>query len=1045
MLIETKTFETKDFASSAIHIDFTGGSIKRNVLILTERQRYEKAPLLSVISKAQSDTFINIVKHLKDFEDIKIPATLYFYDVADNFIDDYSIRSINRLIKKYDINMILCAGINTAAHLLSLTPFRASQLRGRILPCEKLNCPIVPTFAVRMAISENPKDWKDLTPNLIGFVKDDLATCIRGKNLYTINTDIDYKIIKTIDAWKKLFKTLIMRKPEIAIDIESKNLNKRFDNNIYTIQFAFDDSIAYIVPLNHSRTPFLPHEIRIIYADIKHFLETRDDSCVLTQNGKFDLSVLFTFLGCDFIAPKIWDISVGEYFLDENRKYMWGLRVSLYGLDQKAKYKSVSGYSLETLVAQYSGKFPYDDSTIGKDDRLNLNNYSLKKIAPYCSRDVIYLFRIKECQIKEAQRRGGFYNKYIINVTELGASMMHIFVEIETSGINMDRKYLNDSILYDSPSGKQLREMELQIYAMPSTIKANKLLLKEEANQGISTSLFSKVPWVFNINKQHHQQVLFKDVLKLNGLNIRKNGDMSIDDEFLKTFADHEEVLAFSELRKLQKLFTTYLTGLGNILKTRPDCKDGRLTANYDFISVVTVRTSCSDPGLQQIPSHGVTAKVIKKAFIANWLGILLKVDYNAHEVRIWGNLARDKMIAKAFKVGMKIRRELRIWQSKNFDLAYECYEHLDKISWKKLKIEEKKAIISKLKPKYQYLAKLLVELEENGDVHKKNYEFFFGVPAAKVTPEQRQSVKNTVFGSMYGKVGSTLGEDLNIKEVRKLRLQNPDATYLEMRELLKPYHDIGQNLIDKMFGTFQKGHAWILYKQKEAKTFYRTASPIGPVRHLWGYFMPHKTLTNRMDRLASNSINQGLASNLGYIGARQFQILKFMAKKAGVLLNTKIVNSVHDSLENEITLITSLPFSMYYLEHSLMTRTAKVSKEVYGFELMIGLEAEFEVGFSADDLTKYAFTEYSFMKIVDHWITRQEDHFNRTIPKKQNLLNYMKAAYRFVEKHRGEELETVDSYEPEKHITLTLEKAKAFNDNNEDLRKFINAIKKYA
>ncbi len=298
------------------------------------------------------------------------------------------------------------------------------------------------------------------------------------------------------------------------------------------------------------------------------------------------------------------------------------------------------------------------------------------------------------------------------------------------------------------------------------------------------------------------------------------------------------------------------------------------------------------------------------------------------------------------------------------------------------------------------------------------------------------------VQGFIGHNTGETLGEDLNEKEVRQIKLDNPDADYKELRELLNSYHEMGRELIDKMFATFKQGYDWIIEKQVEAKKFYRTVSPIGAVRHLWIYFLNHQTLINRADRLASNSINQGLASNLGYIGAREFQTLRFMAKKAGTDLTTKSVNSVHDSLENEVYLIANLPFALYYLEHSLMTRTAKVSKEVYGFELMIGLEAEFELGMYMSTLKKYAFTEYSFFQIINNWITEQEAHFKRPIPRKEYLLQFLKEAYRLVETHRAKELARVQKYEPETRITLTLEAVADFKNNSHSLRTFMKAIK---
>jgi len=588
----------------------------------------------------------------------------------------------------------------------------------------------------------------------------------------------------------------------------------------------------------------------------------------------------------------------------------------------------------------------------------------------------------------------------------------------------------------NSPARKQLAKLEQDIYDFKSAIKTNDLLLQDDAYAGISESLLTGKPWVFNIATQKHQQLFFIKTLKLAVTGIKKNGDASLGEEFLKTHENVPEIIAYKALNDLKKTFNTWLKGLSKQLRVVADYQDNRISASYDYLGIVTVRTSAKDPAFQTITNHGDKAKPIKIAFISPWLGILLEIDYNAHEIKMWGNLSKDKIIARQFEIGMRLRRELRIWQAQDFDLAYEAYAHLDKIKWDKLEFQVKEKLIKNLPSKYRRLAEILIQLQKHGDFHRNSYSMFFSVPAESVTKDQRQSVKQTSFGSIYGKHGETLGEDLNEKEVRQIKLNNPGLDRQELRKLLRPYHEMGMELLDRLFTTFKKGRDWILDMQATASKFYRVVSPLGPVRHLWTGFLTHKPLNNRADRQASNSINQGIASNVAFIGSRIFQTVKFKAKKHGVDLHTKINNMVHDSLKLEITKVVNLSFVLYFLEHSLFSRTAKACNKVYGFPLMIGLEGEFNLGFNAASLQTYAYTEYSFFAIIEQWIVQSEAFYGQEIPNKKALRAYLKDSYRMVEKHRAKELASVKTYEPETKLLLTIDKIKEFQDNNRDYQK---------
>ena len=182
-----------------------------------------------------------------------------------------------------------------------------------------------------------------------------------------------------------------------------------------------------------------------------------------------------------------------------------------------------------------------------------------------------------------------------------------------------------------------------------------------------------------------------------------------------------------------------------------------------------------SNPNMQQMPSRGEYAKLVKRQFIANPNHLILKADYSAHEVRNWGNVARDEKVGKAFDVGKQLRKELRYYFADDLD-EWDKFRQFQKDShWvvdkdsniKALDYNQKKDLIAGLEDKkLKKISQLVFDLENQGDVHKRNYEFFFGVPAYLVTKQQRQACKAVIFGVIYGKGASTLANDLKSNPV---------------------------------------------------------------------------------------------------------------------------------------------------------------------------------------------------------------------------------------------------------------------------------------
>lgn len=461
----------------------------------------------------------------------------------------------------------------------------------------------------------------------------------------------------------------------------------------------------------------------------------------------------------------------------------------------------------------------------------------------------------------------------------------------------------------------------------------------------------------------------------------------------------------------------------------------------HNFIANgVCVHNSSQNPNLQNIPSRGMLAKIIKRLFITAYGCLLVKADYSAHEVRGWSNISEDNRIAQAFVPGMLLRRALRLLRLRDTQLDADLEDWLVDNNWEDIKeLADKRELIKKTRnrPDLHAALELIIDLDIRGDVHRMNYEFFFKVSAANVSKEQRQSVKEVVFGTIYEKQALALAHTLYAKEIRPIARkyiarinrakQDEDDVTLrtlqnQFREEIQPHIDQAQGLIDKLFNKFKRGGRWIRKFQKDAARNLYIVSPFGAVRHLWGYMHSEYQVHRVMDRRAPNSSIQGSSSNLGFTAARKMNKLNWEILKRGIDLLFKHTNFVHDSIEAEAA-IAMLPLTLYYMEHSLLSQTHARARKTYGYKMLIGLEADLEIGACHARMQGWSGTLASLLRIVGEEIDwmRKELHYKLDKPE---LLACVEHNQRIIGRYRARELQAMgSSYAPDEAMLLTPEK----------------------
>lgn len=220
--------------------------------------------------------------------------------------------------------------------------------------------------------------------------------------------------------------------------------------------------------------------------------------------------------------------------------------------------------------------------------------------------------------------------------------------------------------------------------------------LKERLNK-LTKEIYDLAGQEFNVNSTQQLGKILFEKLKLTESKKTKKG-YSTDVETLEGIRDeHPIVEKVLEYRGLIKLSSTYVDGL--IAYINP--KDSKIHAVFNQTITATGRISCTDPNLQNLPSHEGEGKTIKKAFKAKEGYVYIDADYSQIELRVLAHISKDDNMLKAFR--------------------------------------------------------------EDGDIHREVASKVFGVPVDKVTKEQRSRAKAVNFGIIYGITAFGLSQQLRI------------------------------------------------------------------------------------------------------------------------------------------------------------------------------------------------------------------------------------------------------------------------------------------
>lgn len=259
-------------------------------------------------------------------------------------------------------------------------------------------------------------------------------------------------------------------------------------------------------------------------------------------------------------------------------------------------------HGLKAMAQKY---LHVDDWDIKKKEKLS-RDYDT--VVPYLKYDLKYTWELFEwfsVHLNESQET--LYRKLLLKAYKM-------YRDVERNGIYLDLR--------------RFKEVK-QDYAQREVESLQKLNDKYEINWN---------------SAQQKQRILFQEE-KLPVIKLTPAGKPSADAKVMKRLAaqGHELpqlILNYSAVNTLNKMFLN---------RWEDDASyDGRLHPTFNLTNVVSGRTSCTDPNLQQVPRN----KDIRSLFTAPEGRLFFEADYSQLELRIAAHYANEPTMIKIYQEG---------------------------------------------------------------------------------------------------------------------------------------------------------------------------------------------------------------------------------------------------------------------------------------------------------------------------------------------------------------------------------------------------------
>jgi DNA polymerase-1 len=378
----------------------------------------------------------------------------------------------------------------------------------------------------------------------------------------------------------------------LAFDIETTGY-ETFDDDVLSIAFSAGDK-NWFIPLEHDESPWKGKSDWVMKQLAQLF--TDDKFRLIGQNAKFDIKFL-------------------------RRRY--GITVSNLWFDTMVAHYLLVGkfipHTLKGMAWRYTNNGGYEI------DREQLSNIPLEEVARYNVWDTRMTLDLARYFIRQVADSEQFWL-----MTETIAPATQAIAEMELEGVQLDVDKLEEMLerYITEVTDVENRMMEYPII---------KRYMKEQGKK-------------FNFGSTKQLREVF-EMLRIDTRKVsKKTGAMSTDEEALKNVeGKHGLVNDLLDFRKKNKVLGTYLKPYVE------NNREGRIHADYSFITTATGRLSSFNPNFQNIPYDTRPVFISKN-------GLFLEFDYSQLELRVLAMIANDIPMIEDFSNGVDIHEGTRLY-----------------------------------------------------------------------------------------------------------------------------------------------------------------------------------------------------------------------------------------------------------------------------------------------------------------------------------------------------------------------------------------------
>ncbi len=428
-------------------------------------------------------------------------------------------------------------------------------------------------------VAENKTPDADAAPDLFQselFSADEVESSYKTYD----ENEKNYRLVESEKDWTELLNELT-NAPAFCFDTETDGLDT-LNGKVLGLALSTKKDTGWYIP---TLTDVQRHDLEKLNS-----IWNDEKTLKIAHNIKFDLAMLRN-AGITPVGP-FYDTMLAHYLLKPDERHNMDSLCENY-----LKYRPIS---IETLIGKGRNVTTMDKAP-------------LDKVAIYAAEDADCTFQLYE-----------MFNPMLSNdekslLADIEMPVMEVLLQMETEGINLDTKMLNDFSKRLEKTQEELEEAIYEAAERPFTISSPKQL-------GL---------------------ILF-DHLKLDPKAKKtKTGQYATGEEVLTKLRDKHPIIGkILEYREVTKLKSTYVDALPKLV----DAKTGRIHTSYQQAVASTGRLSSKNPNLQNIPIKTELGQGVRKAFVPRDENhVLLAADYSQVELRIVAALAKDENMVADF------------------------------------------------------------------------------------------------------------------------------------------------------------------------------------------------------------------------------------------------------------------------------------------------------------------------------------------------------------------------------------------------------------